>query len=224
MSILSPLIRAIDSDHFPLGVEQTRALPEKMEWGKVLPFAVLHLGCLGVIWVGWSPVAVMTCALLYLVRMFFITGIYHRYFCHKAYKASRPVQFLFALLGLLCVQRGALWWAYTHRHHHKHSDEPDDKHSPVQDGFWWSHIGWITSQRNFPTDYSKVRDLAKYPELVFLNRFDVVVPILYALAMYGLGEGLGAAGIGTDGASRHHERATALDMARNSTLAGVRHG
>ena len=97
------------------------------------------------------------------------------------------------------MQRGALWWAYTHRHHHKHSDEPEDKHSPVQDGFWWSHIGWITSQRNFPTDYSKVRDLAKYPELVFLNRFDVVVPILYALSMYGLGEGLGALGIGTDG-------------------------
>ncbi|MFZ4717320.1 MAG: acyl-CoA desaturase [Chthoniobacterales bacterium] len=192
MSILSPLIRAIDSDHFPLGLEQTRALPEKMEWGKVLPFAVLHLGCLGVIWVGWSPVAVMTCALLYLVRMFFITGIYHRYFCHKAYKTSRPVQFLFALLGLLCVQRGALWWAAVHRHHHAHSDEEVDVHSPRQKGFLWAHIGWMTSSRNFPTDYRLIPDLAKFPELVFLNRFDLIGPVLLAFLTYGLGVLLGA--------------------------------
>ena len=46
------------------------------------------------------------------------------------------------------------------------------------DGFWWSHIGWITSKRNFPTDYAKIPDLAKYPELVFLNRFDLLVPRL----------------------------------------------
>ena len=192
MSILSPLISAIDSDYFRRGVEETRALPEKMEWGKVLPFAVLHLGCLGVIWVGWSPVAVMTCALLYLVRMFFITGIYHRYFCHKAYKTSRPVQFLFALLGLLCVQRGALWWAAVHRHHHAHSDEEVDVHSPRQKGFLWAHIGWMTSSRNFPTDYRLIPDLAKFPELVFLNRFDLIGPVLLAFLTYGFGALLGA--------------------------------
>jgi stearoyl-CoA desaturase (delta-9 desaturase) len=54
-------------------------------------------------------------------------------------------------------------------------------------GFWWSHIGWITSRRNFPTDYSKVRDLARFPELVFLNRFDVVVPALFASVIFGFG-------------------------------------
>ena len=93
MKALSSLVKLIDSDYFPLGVEETRALPEKMEWSKVLPFAVLHLGCFGVIWTGWSPAAVFLCAVLYLVRMFFITGIYHRYFCHKSYKVSRLVQF-----------------------------------------------------------------------------------------------------------------------------------
>ena len=191
MSIVTRLIRGIDSDYFPRGVEETRALPERMEWGKVLPFTILHLGCLGVIWVGWSPIAVALCFVLYIVRMFFITGIYHRYFCHKAYKTSRPVQFLFALLGLLCVQRGALWWAAVHRHHHAHSDEEVDVHSPRQKGFLWAHIGWMTSSRNFPTDYNLIPDLAKFPELVFLNRFDLIGPLLLALLTYGLGALLG---------------------------------
>jgi stearoyl-CoA desaturase (delta-9 desaturase) len=187
MAPLSTLIRFIDSDYFPRGIEETRAMPERAEWGRLLPFIILHLGCLGVIWTGWSPIAVLVCGLFYVVRMFFVTGIYHRYFCHKAYKVSRPVQFLFALLGLLSVQRGALWWASVHRHHHAHSDEEVDVHSPRQKGFLWAHIGWMTSSRNFPTDYKLIPDLAKFPELVFLNRFDLIGPLLVAIMTYGLG-------------------------------------
>jgi stearoyl-CoA desaturase (delta-9 desaturase) len=192
MKLLSQLVNFIDSDYFPDGVEATRALPERAEWGRLIPFLILHLGCLGVFWVGWSPAALIVCALLYATRMFLITGVYHRYFCHKAYKTSRPVQFLFALLGLLCVQRGALWWAAVHRHHHAHSDEEEDVHSPRQKGFWWAHIGWMTSSRNFPTDYRLIPDLAKFPELVFLNRFDLIGPLLLAILVYGLGAMLAA--------------------------------
>jgi stearoyl-CoA desaturase (delta-9 desaturase) len=133
--------------------------------------------------------------------MFAVTGCYHRYFSHKTYTTSRAGQFVLALLGATAVQRGPLWWAYHHRHHHRHSDEPDDAHSPHVHGFWWSHIGWISSRRNFPTDYSQVRDLARYPELVFLNRFDAVVPALFALAIWSLGHFLGvhAPSLGTNG-------------------------
>ena len=190
--LLAAAVNFLDSDYFPLGAERTRALPENMEWGRALPFVLLHLGCLGVLWTGWSPAAVAACALLYVVRMFFVTGIYHRYFCHKAYRVSRPVQFLFALLGLTCVQRGALWWAAVHRHHHAHSDEETDIHSPRRQGFLWAHIGWMTSSRNFPTDYSLVPDLAKFPELVFLNRFDLIGPLFLGLATYATGAFLGA--------------------------------
>jgi stearoyl-CoA desaturase (delta-9 desaturase) len=202
MRVLDPLIRFIDSDYFPRGIEATRDMPETMEWGRAIPFIILHLGCLGVLWVGWSPVAVGVCAALYVVRMFFVTGIYHRYFCHKSYRASRLVQFLFALLGLLCVQRGALWWAAVHRHHHAHSDEEVDVHSPRQKGFLWAHIGWMTSSRNFPTDYSLIPDLTKFPELVFLNRFDLIGPLLMALLTYSLGALLQttAPGLHTSGA------------------------
>lgn len=193
-SSLSPLRRALsafvqwfDSDFTPGGAERMRAEPDRVDWVRCIPFIILHAGCLGVLWVGGSPFAIWSGVALYFVRMFAVTGIYHRYFSHKTYRTSRFGQFLLAVWGGTTVQRGALWWAYHHRHHHQHSDEKEDAHSPHVHGFWWSHIGWITSRRNFPTDYSKIRDLAKYRELVWLNRFDTVVPILFAFAIWGFG-------------------------------------
>ena len=197
--IVRSLVRWFDSDYIPEGAESFRSTPKQVDWPRTIPFIILHLGCLGVIWVGVSSLAVWLAVGLYFFRMFAITGFLHRYFSHKTYSTSRAFQFIMALWCSLAVQRGALWWAYTHRHHHKHSDEEEDKHSPVVDGFWWAHIGWITSKKNFPTDYSKITDLAKYPELVFLNRFDTLVPILFAGSLYGLGAYLGAHGVETSG-------------------------
>ncbi len=184
---LATLIQWFDADHAPGGPEAARHQPDKVDWLRCVPFILLHLGCLGVIFTGWSVTALVVCALLYLVRMFAVTGIYHRYFSHKTYKTSRTGQFLLALWGATAAQRGPLWWAYHHRHHHRHSDDEPDVHSPHVHGFWWSHVGWITSRRNFPTDYSLVRDLARYPELVFLNRFDTLVPLFFATMVWGAG-------------------------------------
>ena len=198
--LVRSLIRWFDADYIPEGAESFKSTPKKVDWPRTIPFIILHLGCLGVIWVGVSSLAVWLAVGLYFFRMFAITGFLHRYFSHKTYSTSRAFQVVMALWCSLAVQRGALWWASTHRHHHKHSDEEDDKHSPVVDGFWWAHIGWITSKKNFPTDYSKITDLAKYPELVFLNRFDTLIPILFAGSLYGLGAYLGAQGVETTGA------------------------
>jgi len=175
--------------------------PYKADWVRIVPFIVLHLGCLGVFLVGWSPIAIGVAAGFYFVRMFAVTGFYHRYFSHRTFKTSRPVQFLFALAGSMAVQRGPLWWAAHHRHHHRYSDRPNDVHSPVQHGFYWSHIGWITSRINFPTRKEYVRDLLRFPELRFLDRFDSLVPLLLALSMFGLGEFLSAIApaLGTSG-------------------------
>ena len=197
----SALVQWFDADYTPDGAEKMRNEPDKVDWMRCIPFIVLHAGCLAVLWVGVSPIAVWAAVAFYIVRMFAVTGIYHRYFSHKTYSTTRLGQFLLAVWGGTTVQRGALWWAYHHRHHHQHSDEEEDAHSPHVHGFWWSHIGWITSRRNFPTDYSKIKDLAKFPELVWLNRFDTVVPFLFALATYGLGEALAhfAPQLGTNG-------------------------
>jgi len=160
---------------------------QRVEWLRVVPFVAMHLMCLGVFVVGWHPGAVATAVGLYLVRMFAITGFYHRYFSHRTFRTSRPMQFVFAVLGASATQRGPLWWAAHHRKHHRHSDTELDVHSPRQHGFWWSHMGWITSAENFPTDLKEVRDLARYPELRWLDRFDILVPVALAVTLFALG-------------------------------------
>ena len=161
-----------------------------IDWWRVIPFVLLHLACFAVIWVEWSWFAVFFALALYLIRMFAITGFYHRYFAHKAFQTSRAGQFMFAVLGSTAVQRGPLWWAAHHRNHHVHSDEATDTHSPVQHGFFWSHMGWFLSRANFATQFDRVKELAKFPELRFLDRFDVIVPIVFAISIFLLGDWL----------------------------------
>ena len=160
---------------------------DRIDWLRAAPFVAMHLACLGVIWVGVSPVALAVTAALYVLRMFALTGFYHRYFSHRTFQTSRAVQFVFATIGASCVQRGPLWWAAHHRHHHRVTDTPADPHSPGIHGFLWSHMGWFLTPRNFRTDLTRVPDLAKYPELRWLDRFDIAVPVLLAVALYGLG-------------------------------------
>jgi stearoyl-CoA desaturase (Delta-9 desaturase) len=158
-----------------------------VDWVRVIPFIAVHLGCLGVFWVGASPAAVGIAVALFTLRMFAITAFYHRYFSHRAFRTSRLVQFVFALLGASAVQRGPLWWASHHRHHHAHADRPEDSHSALQHGFAWAHAGWFLSRANFATRRELVADLARYPELRLLDRFDALVPLALAGGLYAAG-------------------------------------
>ena len=171
---------------------------DRIDWVRVLPFIGMHVACLGVLLVGVSPVAVAVAVALFGLRMFAITAFYHRYFSHRAFRASRPVQFVFAALGAASVQRGPLWWAAHHRIHHRHSDEEFDSHSP-RHGFWNSHMGWFLNRRNLRTRTEEVKDLMRFPELVWLDRFDLVVPILLAVVLFTTGAVLEAVapGLGT---------------------------
>lgn len=173
---------------------------KRVDWLRILPFIGLHLACLAVFLVGWSWTALVVFALSYLVRMFAITAFYHRYFSHRSFRVSRPVQFVFAVIGASATQRGPLWWAAHHRHHHKVADRPEDPHAP-RHGFLWSHMGWFLSRQHFATDHSQIPDLQRYPELRWLDRFDLLVPVAFAVALFGLGALLErfAPGLGTNG-------------------------
>jgi len=177
------------------------ASPYAVDWLRVVPFIGVHLACLGVIWTGASPVAVATAVALYVLRMFAITGFYHRYFSHRSFKTSRAAQFVFAVLGASAAQRGPIWWAAHHRAHHAHPDAPEDVHSPVQHGFLWSHMGWFLSRDHYDADLRRVRDLTRFPELKWLDDNDFVVPVALAAGLFGLGATLErwAPGLGTDG-------------------------
>jgi stearoyl-CoA desaturase (delta-9 desaturase) len=141
----------------------------------------------GVVWLGFSWSGLGLAIASYFARMFFVTAGFHRYFSHRSFKTSRAMQAVLAFGGQTCLQRGVLWWAATHRHHHKHSDQPGDAHSPIVDGFWWAHVGWSTSMLSDHPDYAKIRDLTGYPELRLLDRFKFTPAILYAVALLAIG-------------------------------------
>ena len=147
-------------------------------WLTTLGTVALHVGAAGaLILVRPRLVDVVIAVAFYLLGMFAITGGYHRYFSHRAYKTSRVFQGLLAFLGCFCTQKGALWWAATHRRHHRFSDRPNDPHSPHQHGFWHSHIVWTLTAEHEGYDPRSVRDLIRFPELRLLDRY-CTLPLL----------------------------------------------
>jgi stearoyl-CoA desaturase (delta-9 desaturase) len=152
-----------------------------------LPFFAVHLACLAAFWLPFSWSLVALAAGLYALRMFAVTAGYHRYFAHRTFKTSRAFQLVLAIAGLTCIQKGPLWWAAHHRHHHRHSDRYGDRHSPGVQGFLWAHVGWILSHDHDATDYERMADFARYPELVWLNRWHLVPGVALAAALLAAG-------------------------------------
>jgi stearoyl-CoA desaturase (delta-9 desaturase) len=132
-----------------------------------------------VFWVGVSIPALIVFFATFVVRMFGLTGGYHRYFSHRTYKTSRFFQFLLALLGACAFQKDPMWWAAHHRHHHRYADTILDSHPPSTRGFFWAHMGWVMCKKNAELKPDElVPDLAAYPELRFLNRQQKVPALL----------------------------------------------
>lgn len=153
-------------------------------WLQRIPFLLIHVACLAIFLTRPGWLALGLCAGLYLLRMFGITAGYHRYFSHRSYKTSRVFQFVLAWLGCSALQKGPLWWASHHRHHHRFSDTKQDTHSPIVRSLWWSHIGWVLARDYEQTEWKVVRDWQRIPELCWLNRYHWVPGLLLAIACY----------------------------------------
>jgi stearoyl-CoA desaturase (delta-9 desaturase) len=155
-------------------------LPRSVYWG-------LHAACLLGFWFTPTSGDLLLLAATFFVRMFAITGGYHRYFAHKTFKTGRAFQLVLAVLGATATQKGPLWWAGHHRIHHKYSDQAGkDVHSP-RDGFWYSHQGWIFDGRWDATSLDQIQDFSGYRELAWLNRWHVLPPLALALGCLAIG-------------------------------------
>ena len=160
--------------------QTTRPDDTRIDWGHSMPMLLIHLAPFAAFWTGTRWVDWVVCIALYWTRMFFLTAGFHRYFAHRSYKTSRAMQFVLALGGTLAANKGVLWWSANHRDHHKYSDEEGDIHSPTR-GFWWAHVVWILCGKHKATRLDRVKDLAKYPELRWLNRWWIVPMVALAL-------------------------------------------
>ena len=149
--------------------------------------AAMHAACLLVFFLPVSSLVVWLAVAGYALRMWAITAGYHRYFSHRSYKTSRVFQFVLAVLGTSAMQNGPLWWASWHRNHHRWSDQPADPHSPLQRGFWHAHMGWILGSDSDHPNLDNVADLARYPELRWLDQHKWWPVIGYVVLCFGIG-------------------------------------
>lgn len=170
----------------------------KIEYKKEIGFLLIHLAPLLIFWTGSTWFDWVICIALYLIRMFFVTGGYHRYFSHSTYKTSRLFQFFIAFAAQSSLQKGVLHWAANHRTHHKHSDTPQDPHSKKVYGFWYSHIGWIAGPDYKETKFNLIKDFAKFPELIWLNKHHLVPPLTLLILVYLVGGIVNANNAGVD--------------------------
>ena len=160
----------------------------KVEWFRCAPYIAIHaLASLAFFYpFVWS--CLLLCLFSYSIRMFAITAFYHRYFSHRAFKTSRFVQFIGGFIACCSAQRGPLWWAAHHRRHHRHSDTDKDMHSPKTNSLFWSHTLWFMTDYAVPTFLKEIPDWLKFPELRFLNRYDWIPVVIWALSSFMIGE------------------------------------
>jgi len=84
------------------------------------------------------------------LHMFYGMGITvgcHRLWTHRSFKANLPLRYLLMLMASGANQGSIYHWVLDHRVHHKYSDTDGDPHNS-QNGFWYSHIGWLLVKKS----------------------------------------------------------------------------
>jgi stearoyl-CoA desaturase (Delta-9 desaturase) len=171
----------------PVQEKAPRGHHDDIVYPSAVPFVIVHLVCFAAIWTGVTWGAIATGVALYWLRIFAIGAGYHRYFSHRAFSTSRAFQFVLAFMAQTTTQKSVLWWAAKHRHHHLHSDTEADVHSPRQSGFFYAHLGWIFAARHDKADLSKIVDFTRYPELMWLHKYEQFPSVLLGTLVFLLG-------------------------------------
>lgn len=163
-----------------------RPADERINWKSSMSFfGAMMAGIAGIVLMIIEPKwhLIRLAAALFLVRMFLVTAIYHRYLSHKAFKMNRFWAFVFTFATTSCAQKGPIWWAGWHRHHHRFSDTERDVHSPKK-GFWWSHMGWIVCDKFSPMAEGEMKEYNSRPEILWVERHNALAPWILASACF----------------------------------------
>ena len=121
----------------------------------VVPF-LATLAAIALLWNRLvSPADLAIAVVMYLLTAIGITVGFHRLLTHRSFQTSKPIEYVFAVLGSMAVQGPVISWVADHRKHHAHTDEEGDPHSPhvghgdgvggVLSGLWHAHSGWLMS-------------------------------------------------------------------------------
>ncbi|HWT91487.1 MAG TPA: acyl-CoA desaturase [Solirubrobacteraceae bacterium] len=166
--------------------------------GVVVPF----LGFIAAVVLLWNKaidlidVGIMVAT--YVAVGFGVTVGYHRMLTHRSFQTSKPMEYLFAILGSMSLQGPVLDWVADHRKHHAHTDEEGDPHSPHVGGghglrgLIHAHVGWIFVNQG-QADWRKyARDLYEDETMKTINRLfplwallSVGIPALAGFVLHG---------------------------------------
>jgi stearoyl-CoA desaturase (Delta-9 desaturase) len=163
---------------------RAKAAPDAFFPRNIVFYAMTHLLPLGALWSGVTWQSIVAFAVLYWGRIFFITAGYHCYFSHRAFETSRAFQLALAIGAQSSGQGSVLRWAAAHRHHHQHSDQPRDVHSPARHGLYHAHFGWLCRRRYLAITETPPAEFARFPELALLDRYQYVPYVVLAAAMF----------------------------------------
>ncbi|AEA65924.1 acyl-CoA desaturase [Burkholderia gladioli] len=136
----------------------------------------------------------------YVLNMLGMELALHRYFAHRAFKATPATRGALAVLGSLAYMGPLMWWVAIHRKHHAHTDRPGDPHTPQLGGpglrgrltgFWQGHVGWLfTPERARPTAWNRyAMDLYRDPLLLRIHHaydYWLVLGLLLPMLIDGL--------------------------------------
>jgi fatty-acid desaturase len=168
----------------------------RMHWLPILWITMIHGGTvLAPLVFAWS--GLVAGVVLYLLTVIGVTMGFHRLLTHRSFQTPRPVEYFLTVLGCLANQGGGLQWVATHRKHHAHGDREGDPHSP-RDGIWWAHLLWwmpFDPVLDSPAERLRyVKDLARDPVHRILDRCQVPLQLLVAVALFLLGQAWGSLG------------------------------
>ncbi len=135
------------------------------------------------------------------VVYYYITGLgitagYHRLWAHRAYNASKPLQYILALAGAGAVEGSIKWWSRGHRAHHRYTDTDLDPYNAHR-GFFYSHIGWMLVKPRRKPGVADVSDLNKSYIVKWQHQYYLILIALMAftvptlVAHYGWGDARG---------------------------------
>ena len=144
----------------------------------------------------WSAQGVIALAFLYWMTVLGVTLGLHRLAAHRSFEAPKWLERVLVLMGAMACQSGPIEWVGLHRHHHLHSDQPNDHHDAGR-GLWWSHSAWMLHPIPALEHVDRLTgDLQRDPLYRWLDRWFLLLQLPVGVALYWYGNAAGVHGGG----------------------------
>jgi fatty-acid desaturase len=161
-----------------------------VNWSMTFLMAAFHIGAIAAFFNFTWPALAVAIFLWWFAGSLGIGIGYHRLLTHRGFKAPRFVEYFLTTCGALALQGGPIAWVANHRQHHSLAERAGDPHSP-REGFWWSHMGWITNgvsdHREIESNGRRVPDLSSDSFHTWISRWNYIPQIILAALLYAMG-------------------------------------